>query len=74
MHQVVSMECNDLTPWSDNKMLTSAKHVLIVLHDTDASYEEHRSDWSHQGSAVVTCRMLQCDHTLPLSKGCCLQD
>ena len=37
-HQFVSMECNDLTQWSDNKMLTSAKHVLIVLHDTDASY------------------------------------
>ena len=53
-HQVVSMECNDLTQWSDNKMLTSAKHVLIVLHDTDASYEEHRSDWSHRGSAMVT--------------------
>jgi len=59
---------NDLTQWSDNKMLTSAKHVLIALHDTDVSYEEHRSDWSHQVSAMATTGMLQCDHTLS-SKG-----
>ena len=31
---------------------------------TDASYEERKSDWSHQVSAVGTTRWLQ---TLPLS-------
>ena len=30
------------------------------------SYEEHRSDWSHQVSAVATTRGLQHDQTLPL--------
>ena len=33
----------------------------------DGIYEEHRSDWSRQVSAVVTTRWLQCDQTLPLS-------
>ena len=33
----------------------------------DAIYEEHRSDWSHQVSAVETTRWLQRDQTLPLS-------
>ena len=32
---------------------------------TDVIYEEHRSDWSHQVSAVVATR-LQCDQTIPL--------
>ena len=32
----------------------------------DVSYEQHRSDWSHQVSAMVTMHWLQCDQTLPL--------
>ena len=34
---------------------------------TDVIYEEYRSDWSHQVSAVETTRWLQRDQTLPLS-------
>ena len=34
---------------------------------TDAIYEEHSSDWSHQVSAVGTTQWLQHDQTLPLS-------
>ena len=34
---------------------------------TDAIYEEHGSDWSHQVSAMGTTRWLQGDQTLPLS-------
>ena len=34
---------------------------------TNAIYEEHGSDWSHQVSAVGTTRWLQHDQTLPLS-------
>ena len=50
-------------------MLTSAKHVLMQLDSmtTDAIYEEHGSDWSHQVSAVLTTQWLQRDQTLPLS-------
>ena len=33
----------------------------------DAIYKEHRSDWSHQVSAVATTEWLQHDQTLPLS-------
>ena len=36
-------------------MLTSAEHMTYCYSMiTDAIYEEHRSDWSHQVSAVVT--------------------
>ena len=34
---------------------------------TDAIYEEHGSDWSHQVSVMATTRWLQRDQTLPLS-------
>ena len=34
---------------------------------TDAIYEQRRSDWSHQISAVWTTQWLQRDQTLPLS-------
>ena len=40
---------------------------------TDAIYEEYRSDWSHQVSAVVATQ-LQHDKTLPLCEGCGLRD
>ena len=33
----------------------------------DVIYEERRSDWSHQVSAVATTRWLQCDQALCLS-------
>ena len=35
---------------------------------TDAIYEEHRSDWSHQFFAMATNRRLQCDQTLSLRR------
>ena len=35
-------------------MLTSAEHMKYCYLITDAIYEEHRSDWSHQVSAMVT--------------------
>ena len=34
---------------------------------SDAIYKEHRSDWSHQVSVVVTTRWLQHDQILLLS-------
>ena len=34
---------------------------------TDAIYEERRSHWSLQVSAMAITRWLQCDQTLPLS-------
>ena len=41
----------------------------------DVIYEERKSDWSHQVSAVGTSRWLQRDQTLPLScEGCGLRD
>ena len=33
----------------------------------DTIYEEHRSDWSQQVSALLTAQWLQCDQTLPFS-------
>ena len=55
-------------------MLTSAEHMTYCYSmTTDVIYEEHRSDWSHQVSAVVATR-LQCDQTLPLCEGCGLRD
>ena len=53
-------------------MLTFAKHIVTI--DTDASHEEHISDWSHQVSAMATTQGLQRDQILPLCKGCGLQD
>ena len=41
-------------------MLTSAEHMTYCYSmTTDAIYEEHISDWSHQVSAVVATQ-LQC--------------
>ena len=34
---------------------------------TNVLYEERKSDWLHQVSAVATTRWLQRDQTLPLS-------
>ena len=33
----------------------------------DVIHKERGSDWSHQVSAVMKTRQLQCDQTLPLS-------
>ena len=64
-YRVVAEERNY---WLGNKMLTSAKHVVMYLYSmtTDAIYKEHGSDWSHQVSAVGTTRWLQHDQTLSL--------
>ena len=54
-------------------MLTSAEHMTYYYSmTTDAIYEEHRSDCSHQVSAVVAT-WLHCDKTLPLCEGCGLR-
>ena len=41
--------------------------MQLLLHDNNAIYEECRSDWSQQASAVVTTQWLQCDQALCLS-------
>ena len=67
-YRVVTKERNYRTKRLDMKMLTSAKHVAdLYSMTTDAVYKEHRSDWSHQVSALATTRWLQHDQTLPLS-------
>ena len=38
---------------------------------TDAIYKEHRSDWSHQVSAVGTTRWLQRDQSLSVKGVAC---
>ena len=37
------------------------------LYETDVIYEEHRTDWLKQVSAMAITQWLQCDQTLPLS-------
>ena len=56
-------------------MLTGAEHVMYCYSmTTDAIYEEHRYDWSHQIFAMVTTQLLQRDKTLLLCEECGLWD
>ena len=51
---IIGEERNYQTKWLDNNMLTSAKHAMYCYSmTTDATFEECRSDCSHQVSIVA---------------------